>query len=249
MAEIKRCPICKRSKTKAIQEQASQKAICEVRGCVFSKEIRDAIQAKKISQIIKKTPKPIHIIRKGSLNTSKKQVIIENRTEIKKDIFLTEGKKIRASITSYINNARINIMVAMAFFTDNQIAQALINSKNRGLDVSIIVSDSPQNKEIIELFQTQNCNIKIYPEVDNGTISGIMHHKFCIIDNQTLITGSYNYTNNAHRNNKENVIICHTAEAVNDAILSFNELFEQSIYPIGRKNTRSKQFIKIIKIK
>jgi len=249
MSEIKRCPICKRNKTRAVAEQSAQKEACGVNGCVFSKEIRDAIQSKKIPQIIKKQAKQIHIIKKENIDTTKKQVIIDNATEKEKDTFLTEGRKIRSTIISAINNAQRTILVAMAFFTDNQIAQALINSKNRGLDVSIIVSDSPQNKEIIELFQTQNCNIKIYPEIDNGTIAGIMHNKFCVIDNQTLITGSYNYTNNAHRNNKENVIICHTAEAVNDAILSFNELFEQSIYPIGRKNTRSKQFIKIIKIK
>ena len=39
MAEIKRCPICKRSKNKAIQEQSAQRVGCGVAGCVFAREI------------------------------------------------------------------------------------------------------------------------------------------------------------------------------------------------------------------
>lgn len=36
---------------------------------------------------------------------------------------------------------------------------------------------------------------------------GLMHNKFCIIDNQMVITGSYNWTSNAELRNTENVTI------------------------------------------
>ena len=38
-----------------------------------------------------------------------------------------------------------------------------------------------------------------------GERNGIMHRKFCIIDNQTVLDGSYNWTNNAESKNDENV--------------------------------------------
>jgi len=34
-----------------------------------------------------------------------------------------------------------------------------------------------------------------------------MHDKFCVIDNQIVITGSYNWSNNAEFKNDENVTI------------------------------------------
>ncbi|WP_235950134.1 phospholipase D-like domain-containing protein [Candidatus Regiella insecticola] len=35
----------------------------------------------------------------------------------------------------------------------------------------------------------------------------IMHHKFIVIDGQTLQTGSYNYSSSANKRNAENVIV------------------------------------------
>jgi hypothetical protein len=64
MSEIKRCPICKRSKNKAIQEQATQRAGCGIAGCVFAHEITKAIEEKTKITVIKKEPKKIHIVKK-----------------------------------------------------------------------------------------------------------------------------------------------------------------------------------------
>ena len=40
-----------------------------------------------------------------------------------------------------------------------------------------------------------------------GTNGGIMHNKFCIIDTHVVITGSYNWSNNAEFKNDENIEI------------------------------------------
>lgn len=64
MSEIKRCPICKRSKNKAIQEQAEQRVGCEVAGCVFAREIAKAIEEKTKIKVIKKEPKKIRVVKK-----------------------------------------------------------------------------------------------------------------------------------------------------------------------------------------
>jgi phosphatidylserine/phosphatidylglycerophosphate/cardiolipin synthase-like enzyme len=34
-----------------------------------------------------------------------------------------------------------------------------------------------------------------------------MHNKFIVIDEDTIMTGSYNFTTNAEENNRENLII------------------------------------------
>ena len=39
-----------------------------------------------------------------------------------------------------------------------------------------------------------------------------MHHKVILIDDQILITGSYNFSNNAKARNDENTLIIHSPE-------------------------------------
>ena len=41
---------------------------------------------------------------------------------------------------------------------------------------------------------------------------GKMHHKVFIIDNKTVITGSYNPTKNGNENNDENILIIYSEE-------------------------------------
>jgi hypothetical protein len=64
MSEIKRCPICKRSKSKAIQEQSELSIGCGITGCVFAREITKAIDEKNKIKVVKKESKKIRIIKK-----------------------------------------------------------------------------------------------------------------------------------------------------------------------------------------
>jgi hypothetical protein len=64
MSGKKRCPICKRSKNKAIQEQSAQRAGCGIAGCVFVREITRAIEEKTKIAVIRKVSKKIHIVKK-----------------------------------------------------------------------------------------------------------------------------------------------------------------------------------------
>jgi phosphatidylserine/phosphatidylglycerophosphate/cardiolipin synthase-like enzyme len=56
----------------------------------------------------------------------------------------------------------------------------------------------------------------------------IMHHKFCIIDNAKVITGSYNWTIKARRYNKENVIYLEEKKIVDEFGIEFENLLKNS---------------------
>jgi hypothetical protein len=68
MTEIKRCPICKRSKNKAIREQTVQKQGCGVAGCVFVQEIARAIEEKAKIKVVKRNKPEIKAIKKENSN-------------------------------------------------------------------------------------------------------------------------------------------------------------------------------------
>ena len=57
-----------------------------------------------------------------------------------------------------------------------------------------------------------------------------MHHKFIIVDNIMLFTGSYNFTNDAERNNYENVIKTDIPEIV----AAYREEFKR-VWAIGKQ--------------
>jgi phosphatidylserine/phosphatidylglycerophosphate/cardiolipin synthase-like enzyme len=56
-----------------------------------------------------------------------------------------------------------------------------------------------------------------------------MHHKFCVIDNQVVLTGSYNWTTNAETRNDENVTVQKDPESATKYSLEFNKLKKTNI--------------------
>ena len=51
-----------------------------------------------------------------------------------------------------------------------------------------------------------------------------MHDKFCVIDNQVVITGSYNWTTNAEFKNDENITVQKDPEQATIYTLEYKRL-------------------------
>ena len=59
---------------------------------------------------------------------------------------------------------------------------------------------------------------------ETGDERGMMHHKFCIIDNKITINGSYNYSYNASNNNVENIQVSDDANTYRQLYAEFERL-------------------------
>lgn len=130
---------------------------------------------------------------------------------------ITNGTEIKQRIISEIEKASQNIFVAMAWFTDRDIANAIINAKKRNITVDIILSSNAQNETVKQMFKAENISIHAF---ETGDERGMMHHKFCLIDNRISINGSYNYSYNASNNNVENI-------QVTDDLNTYRQLFAE----------------------
>lgn len=117
---------------------------------------------------------------------------------------ITSGTDIKQRILTEINNAYQSIYVAMAWFTDRDIANAIIEAKNRIANIDIILSSNVQNETVKLMFKGAGISVHAF---ETGDSRGIMHHKFCLIDSKISINGSYNYSYNASNNNVENIHI------------------------------------------
>ncbi|HIP88190.1 MAG TPA: DUF1669 domain-containing protein, partial [Anaerolineales bacterium] len=54
----------------------------------------------------------------------------------------------------------------------------------------------------------------------------IMHHKVFVVDDQTVVTGSFNFTLSAEEQNDENVLILHDAEVAAAYAEEFDRVLE-----------------------
>ena len=104
-------------------------------------------------------------------------------------------QNIKKTIIQGIRDARYVIWIAVAWFSDRDIYNELCLRKNDGLNIRVITIGNKTNKTLLEeLYQTFDA-VKI-------TLPGshIFHHKFCIIDFDYVMHGSYNWSTNAEGN-------------------------------------------------
>ena len=131
--------------------------------------------------------------------------------------------EIRNRIIPLLNDATQKIQVAMAWFTSNELFEALINALSRGVNVELILLDNAINYMYyapdFNEFINAGGKLRIAgPEV------GFMHHKFCVIDDRLAITGSYNWTYYAETRNVENIVISDNSDIVMLFSAEFNRL-------------------------
>ncbi len=108
-----------------------------------------------------------------------------------------------ASIVRAINEAHDVILVEAYSFTSKEIAKALLNAKERGVKVSIILDKSQVGRKYSSatFFNNEGFILKI------DSVHAIFHDKVMVIDNKNVITGSFNFTQAAENKNAENVLI------------------------------------------
>ncbi|MBN8643495.1 MAG: DUF1669 domain-containing protein [Flavobacteriales bacterium] len=134
---------------------------------------------------------------------------------------LTNGTEIKQRILSEINKAQKSVYLAMAFFTDRDIANEIIEAKKRNITVDIILSSNAQNETVKLMFKEAYISVHAF---NTGDERGMMHHKFCLIDEKISINGSYNYSYNASNNNVENIHVSDSLEVYRQLFTEFERL-------------------------
>lgn len=113
---------------------------------------------------------------------------------------------IRDVIVRLLDKAEKKVSIAMAWFTSAELFSSLQSCLARGVNVELILLDNATNfmyyaPDFNEFIKSGGI-LRIA-----GSGVGFLHHKFCIIDDDIVITGSYNWTYYAETRNVENIIV------------------------------------------
>jgi phosphatidylserine/phosphatidylglycerophosphate/cardiolipin synthase-like enzyme len=126
---------------------------------------------------------------------------------------------IQNKILHALDNSKVSIRIAMAWFTNETLFNKLKEKHRQGIDVEIaIYNDGVNQKHGVEITQLPH---KI---IAKGKRGGLMHDKFCVIDNQVVVSGSYNWTNNAEFRNDENITVEHDPEQATRFSIEYRRL-------------------------
>jgi phosphatidylserine/phosphatidylglycerophosphate/cardiolipin synthase-like enzyme len=107
------------------------------------------------------------------------------------------------AVVREVNRARREILVMAYSFTNDPITNALIEAKKRGVTVDILLDHSNEKEQHTELSAFMKHGLD--PQIDAD--HPIAHNKIMIIDKRTIITGSFNFTNQAEHENAENLLV------------------------------------------
>lgn len=125
-------------------------------------------------------------------------------------------------VIELIRIANKSVKVASFSFTHEEVADSLIFADIRGINVSVIVEKRQKNILNSQFKRLKDFGLKIR---EDGTKYN-MHHKFIIIDDKIVVTGSVNYTLSGNNRNDENMLIIFDEEIALKYKREFDWLFE-----------------------
>lgn len=138
-------------------------------------------------------------------------------------------ENIAERIQKEIGKAQKSVFIAVAWFTNKNLFNELVNKARNGCTVSLIISNDNININSsidFELLLTDKS--KVY-KIGNGDTE-LMHNKFCVIDYSTVITGSYNWSYKAESNFENVIITINDTTLAEQFISEFNNIRKQ-YYP------------------
>ena len=108
-------------------------------------------------------------------------------------------------VMSFVLGAKSELLVAAYSFTSKEIAFALVEAKQRGVDVRVVVdhaqnSDDQGGYKAVDFLSAQG--IPVFRSENYAA----MHHKFMVADGEHVQLGSFNYTTSANSRNAETAI-------------------------------------------
>ena len=145
-----------------------------------------------------------------------------NRSEMARTFFSPDDDCPREIIRLF-RTARARVDVCVFTLTDDRIARALEEAVERGVKVRVITDDDKAHDRGSDAIRLARSGI----DVRMDRTDAHMHHKFALFDNRYLLTGSYNWTRSAARENEENFIVTDDARLVDSFTSQFEKLWEK----------------------
>jgi mitochondrial cardiolipin hydrolase len=117
------------------------------------------------------------------------------------------NRSIAEVIENLVASSHASIDAAVHRLNSQRLARALARARERGVDVRLVLDRSKFEKSQAtrRLLSASGLPFRLACGRDGGESK--MHHKFALLDNRVVITGSYNWTFASEARNHENILL------------------------------------------
>ena len=129
-----------------------------------------------------------------------------------------------APIVAAIEGAQSRIRFMAFTITSDDITDALLARAQDGVIVQGVVETRNVDQQGSDFDRLQTALHDVLPDGNPY----MMHHKAIIVDDETVIVGSYNFTRSAETSNDENVLIIHDPDIAALFVQEFGRVYEQA---------------------
>src|SRR5215469_14816644 len=105
-------------------------------------------------------------------------------------------------VVDALTSARKSVLVQAYSFTSAPIAKALLDAHRHGVEVKVILDRSNRTAHYSAATFLDHAGIPVWIDAQHA----IAHNKIMIIDGNTILTGSFNFTKAAEQQNAENLV-------------------------------------------
>jgi len=146
-------------------------------------------------------------------------------TASKIEVYFSPGPEPERALTRLMDQAQATIHIALYYFTDRDLAQALVRAFERGVKVQVLLDEEQRTAKYSKSRYLAGKGI----EVRYYGGEGIFHHKFMVVDGLVVATGSYNWMASAGERNEENLIVIHDPQTARLYEREWQRLWERSV--------------------
>lgn len=153
----------------------------------------------------------------GTIKLERAQAVGYSKVELAENS--PDASNIRSMLTRYFHQAQTKIWIEVLFLDDDQIIEALVAAKKRGVDVRVILDPLDWGNHVKELEKLPFNGIPNWAAVNDCIEAGIpvswftpdkphqnLHAKIANVDDRYLLVGSANYTYRALDRNRETTL-------------------------------------------
>jgi phosphatidylserine/phosphatidylglycerophosphate/cardiolipin synthase-like enzyme len=117
-------------------------------------------------------------------------------------VFFAKGGCTEA-VVEELGKARETVLVQAYLFTSAPVAKALVEAHQRGVRVEVLLDKSQRTERYSSATFLIHAGIATLIDARHA----IAHNKVMVIDGQTVLTGSFNFTKAAEEKNAENLLV------------------------------------------
>lgn len=141
------------------------------------------------------------------------------------DTYFSPDDGVQAILLDILDTAQESIYFMAFSFTTDSLGDVIRNRAREGVTVAGVMDDEQVASNTgTEFDPFQQAGLDVYRDGNAGQ----MHHKIMILDENTVIFGSYNFSNSAETRNDENLIVIYNEEIAKLFIAEFQRVYDQA---------------------